>query len=335
MGNNYDLVDIERISIEDKRLYSLMLVMLTKCNAKCVHCYIPEHQDYGMDTYRVKGIIKQARDLGAFNVTFNGGECLLRKDLLELVSYARSLYMRVFIMSNGIALDEDYIRKLSKLHIAEFSTTIFSLDEKIHDKITQVPGSLKKTMENIQLLKKYNISVRIQTPLMEYNKFEYRKLRDYCLRNDFSVMTSPSIFSKANGDTAPHDLQIKRDLSIIVKETDEIIHSEEKVSQITIKPEYSCTAPFNSLDVQYDGKIYACNTLFYELGNVYDDTLEKIWFKNDKLERLRNLCKFSSSECENCALLSKCKRCPGLSLLEDGNILKCSSTAKRLAEKRV
>lgn len=38
-------------------------------------------------------------------------------------------------------------------------------------------------------------------------------------------------------------------------------------------------------------------------------------------------------ECKKCDLFQFCSRCPGLALLEDGNLNGCSSAARALAEK--
>lgn len=141
-------------------------------------------------------------------------------------------------------------------------------------------------------------------------------------------------FSKADGDKTPHDLEIRSDLATIVRETDDIMKQSDYVTTNESNPNYSCTAPFSSLDIQYDGSVLACNTLFYELGNIHNDTLKSIWEHSDKLKKLRELCKIESAECKVCELKSLCKKCPGLSLLEDNDLLGCSSTAKRLAECR-
>ena len=204
------------------------------------------------------------------------------------------------------------------------------MNKNIHDEITRVRGSFEKTMSNIKLLKKYNIPVKIKTPLMEQNKYEYREVYNFCKINDFKFMSSPSIFSKSNGDDSPHKLEIKDNLTEIVQETDYLMETMKKISPVSLNKKYSCTAPFDSLSVQPDGKVYACNTLFYELGNVLNSTLKEIW-NGDNIQKLRKLCEYDRSECIKCFLAKKCKRCPGLSLLENNDILKCSSTAKRLA----
>lgn len=93
------------------------------------------------------------------NVSLTGGEIFLREDLFDIIEYARNLYMRVFLLSNATLLNEQIAARLADLSIANFSTSIYSLDENVHDNITGKKGSLKSTLKNIQLLKEYNIEV--------------------------------------------------------------------------------------------------------------------------------------------------------------------------------
>lgn len=97
--------------------------------------------------------------MGVLNVSLTGGEIFLREDLFDIIEYARNLYMRVFLLSNATLLNEQIAARLADLSIANFSTSIYSLDENVHDNITGKKGSLKSTLKNIQLLKEYNIEV--------------------------------------------------------------------------------------------------------------------------------------------------------------------------------
>lgn len=93
------------------------------------------------------------------NVSLTGREIFLREDLFDIIEYARNLYMRIFLLSNATLLNEQIVARLADLSIANFSTSIYSLDENVHDNITGKKGSLKSTLKNIQLLKEYNIEV--------------------------------------------------------------------------------------------------------------------------------------------------------------------------------
>ncbi|MBE6758749.1 MAG: radical SAM protein [Ruminococcaceae bacterium] len=331
---NFDIELLTQQCKNDTQLFGIMFVLLSKCNHDCVHCYIPGHCSDGLPKEIIFRVIDEARALGALNVTFTGGEILLRKDLLELISYARSKHMRVFLMSNGYALDEEYVRKLADLYISEFSTTVYSLNAKIHDKITRVEGSLKKTLGNISLLKKYNIDITVKTPLMEDNKYEYREVEKYARENGFAYRTTPTIFSKTNGDTEPHDFQICSDLDTIVRETDRV--NEQYRGELISRNDggIPCSAGHSNICINFDGTVWPCNTLTLNVGNIWTQSLRDIWMSSKELIDWRKLCTQVPEKCASCELHSWCIRCPGLAYMEDKDLYGCSSSAKRIAEVR-
>lgn len=318
----------------DTKLFGIMFVLLSRCNHNCIHCYIPGHDSSGLSSNKIKQCIDEAYSLGALNVTFTGGEILLREDLLDLINYARQKHMRVFLMSNGYALDEQYIMKLAKLYIAEFSTTIYSMEPSIHDAITRVPGSLNKTLKNVELLQNHNISVTIKTPLMEKNKFSYREVEKYAHFNGFNFRTSPSIFSKTDGESTPHNYEIQTDLRTIVCETDTINarYRGELISQNN--GDIPCIAGHSNICVNYDGKVWPCNTLPLCVGDIHKNSLGEIWHHSEVLKEWRQKCKQMPRACQSCNLHKNCVRCPGLAYMEDGDLYGCSSAAKRIAEQR-
>lgn len=316
------------------QLYNVMFVLLSQCNENCVHCYIPEHTNPGLPTDKVNSLIDEARALGAMNVTLTGGEILLRKDLLEIIAYARSKYMRVFLMSNGFALDEATIAELANLHIANFSTTIFSMNPEINDAITRKRGSLEKLLGNIQLLKKHGIKVTVKTPLMKMNCDSYRDTYEYARKNGFEYRTTATIFSKINGDTSPHNLEITDELTRVVRETDAINALYRKESIHNRSGKIPCSAGFSNICINYDGTVWPCNTLTFAVGDVYQQSLEEIWNRSDKLSYWRTIAALTPIECESCEIAEKCTRCPGLAYMENGDLLGCSTSAKRVASCR-
>lgn len=331
---NFDIDMLADQCLEDTQLFGVMFVLLSKCNHRCVHCYIPEHASNGLPAEVICRAIDEARDLGALNVTFTGGEILLRNDLLDLIAYARSKFMRVFLMSNGYALDEEYIQKLAQLHISEFSTTVYSMDSSIHDRITKVPGSFNRTLRNIELLKQNNIDITVKTPLMEYNKYSYRDVETFARDNGFSFRTTPTIFSKTTGERTPHDYEITSDLQMIVRETD-LLNQRYRGELVTRNNgEIPCSAGHSNICINYDGTVWPCNTLTLDVGNILEHSLTEIWTNSSRLNDWRNRCKQIPEECLRCHLYPQCIRCPGLAFMEDGNLFGCSTSAKRVAEQR-
>ena len=321
---------------ENQILFNIMFVLLSSCNQNCIHCYIPEHCNNGLSTQKIKDTIKEARNLGALNVTFTGGEPFLRKDFFELIEYARSIHMRVFIMSNGSLFTEQDIKKLIDLNISNFSTTIFSMNASIHDGITRVKNSLQKTLHTIELLGKGGINITIKTPLMEMNKHEYIEVEKFAQQHHYHYMTTATIFGKTDGNQFPHSLEIKSELPEIIKDVDRINHINfEHDTCINKNKKYPCSAGFNNICINYDGTVWPCNTLTMKVGNINTTSLTEIWKHSQALNNWREMGKQKIEICEKCNLKNRCTRCPGLAYMEDNNLYGCSSSAKKIAENRI
>jgi radical SAM protein with 4Fe4S-binding SPASM domain len=330
--NEIDINALSEKCKQDKKLFNILIVLLSSCNQDCIHCYIPEHKSYGLPLDTVKKCIDEARELGALNVTLTGGEIFVRKDIYDIIEYAKIKGMRVFLMSNASLLTTADVKKLYELGIAEFSTTLFSMDPEIHDAITLCPGSFNKTMSAIMDMKNYGIPVTIKTPLMEINKYAYKNVEKFAEENKFNFMSTTTIFSKSDGDTSPHDLGIQSDLCTIVRETRKL-QEKYRDEAITFEKEgIPCGAGFNSISVNYDGTIWPCNSLFLNCGNVFTDSLVDVWHNSEILNEWRKKAIEPVVPCQTCNLKNKCLRCPGMALLEDNDLYGCSSSAKKIAE---
>jgi len=77
------------------------------CNYNCAHCASASKPAYPdeVNTEDAKKIVDQAYDFGASFFGITGGEALLRKDLFEVIGYARKLGMNASIITDGRLLD--------------------------------------------------------------------------------------------------------------------------------------------------------------------------------------------------------------------------------------
>lgn len=106
-------------------LYILPWRCTFECGFNCVHCTSarkPASQGE-FRTEEVKQIVEQAYDFGASFFGVTGGEALLRKDLFNVISYARKLGMNTSIITDGRLLDEKAYNNIVK-HEVKVSVSI-------------------------------------------------------------------------------------------------------------------------------------------------------------------------------------------------------------------
>jgi len=100
--------------------------------------------------------------LGTKYIHFTGGgEPFVNDDIFAYLDYCTKKNIKIILISNGLNLNEDKIKKLSKYNIKAFFFSLDSYNSKIHDELRRVEGIWEKVTSNINLLKKYIPNVKI------------------------------------------------------------------------------------------------------------------------------------------------------------------------------
>lgn len=101
--------------------YQIMIEVDHRCNLNCRHCfnrntYAKNNRTPALNSLKfstIKEIIDETARLKIPTIRFTGGEALLRSDIFELLSYAKSKGLYVILNSNGILIDETVAKKLN------------------------------------------------------------------------------------------------------------------------------------------------------------------------------------------------------------------------------
>src|SRR4030043_251529 len=75
------------------------------CNLRCKMCPFWKRSSKDFDLEREKAILRQIYDSGVCGIAFEGGEPLLRKDLVEILAFSRSLPLHTSLITNGTLLE--------------------------------------------------------------------------------------------------------------------------------------------------------------------------------------------------------------------------------------
>ena len=120
-----------------------------------------------------KAILKYIYDSGAVGVAFEGGEPLLRKDLVEILAFSRFMPLHTSLITNGTLLES----KIDEIAPYINGVVYVSLDglEKTHDTIRGVEGSFRKAVRGISAAKE-KVAVTINTTIMSENIDEIEDL---------------------------------------------------------------------------------------------------------------------------------------------------------------
>src|SRR5690606_37704724 len=116
-----------------------------RCNATCTFCYAgcnctvnPVGNDREMTLDEVKQVLHKIRhEAKVPSVSFTGGEATLRPELPEMIAYARSLGMRVNLISNGLRSTPEFVKKLADAGLHSVQISIEGTTAEVHEGITR------------------------------------------------------------------------------------------------------------------------------------------------------------------------------------------------------
>ena len=306
---------------------ALQFELSSRCNERCIHCYIPnekKNKGFDMPLKKVKGVLDEFAEMGGIHVTLSGGEALLHKDLIEICEYCRAKDFKISILSNLIALKDEDIPKLKAVNLSLIQVSLYSMNEDVHDTITAVKGSFKKTKAAIEKLVAADIPVQISCPLMKANKDGYREVLEYAKKLKIKAQTDYIMMAQADLDTK--NLTNRLSLEETEKVIRDIIEHDLDYQQLTLqqkpisdalefdlerfKKQPVCGVGYDNCCITANGDVYPCaGWQDYVLGNVYRHTLKEIWENNDKIKELRKITQESFPQCIECEAVNYCSRC--------------------------
>jgi len=296
-----------------------------RCNERCVHCYL-DHDDQGeMSFDEIHGLLQQMADAGVFILTLSGGEPLLRQDFFPIVRRARELQFNVKVKTNAILIKEPQAALLNELGVENVQISVYSHRAEVHDAITRIPGSLRRTTAAIRFLVAQGLKVTIADVLMRQNRFDYPGVQALAGELGASFTIDPTITPHINGDRSLLELNIARaELQAVMR--DETIGgaapeacappSKAGPGELDGVP---CSAGHSFCYVSPYGDVYPCVQFPLPSGNVRRQAFLDIWQNSPQLREVRSIRERDLPVCSECVHVGGCSRCPGLAYME-GNM---------------
>ena len=305
--------------------FSAHLDLTYRCNEKCVHCYL-DHDDHGeMTTAEVKGLLQQMADAGVFLLTFSGGEIFLRKDFFEILECARNLTFCVKLKTNAVLIREAQAARLRELGVESIQVSIYSHRPEVHDAITKVPGSLRRSIDAIRFLKSRGLRVIVANVLMTKNTEDHHGVRSLAEELGAEYTLDPTVTPMMDGNRSTVALNAgNAALRQLFRDETYVANPEELCAPPTPPDESQmgslpCSAGHTACYVSPYGEFYPCVQFPLSCGNVRQQRFIEIWRNSEQLKEVRSIRLRDLSSCSQCVHGSSCTRCPGLAFLE-GNM---------------
>ena len=316
------LDEINRKATELGIPLSVHLDITWRCNERCVHCYLDHDGKDEMTTVEIKEALRQVKECGAFFLSISGGEPLLRRDCFEILEYARALRMNVKLKTNAVMIGPEEAARVRKLGIEQVQISVYSHIAEVHDAITKLPGSFRRTMEAIQLLKENGVKVSITNVVMMHNTGHGKAVKQLADELGVAFSIDPSITPKLNGDwsivslgISPNELEQIYRMEEFVGNVGEFCSPVSTVDEDVLEG-YGCSAGHSLAYISPAGDVFPCVQLPLLCGNLRKQTFSEIWKHSSALAELRSVRVRNLPICSHCNHIAYCSRCPGLAYME-------------------
>lgn len=293
------------------------------CNERCVHCYLPKGGAHYLDTGIALKVLKEFREAQGLTVYVSGGECMLHRDFGAILRRARELELNVVVMSNVTLCDGKMVELLAEVEPQFVNVSLYAVTEGIHDSITQVPGSCRKTKAAIDALLAAGVPVRIATPFMRENRGCVEELKAFTLERRIHLIPDAEIFGPIDHSCS------NRGHALPLDEMERLVSAHKGVfAKGCAEPERClpeakvCDIGEARLNLDAEGRYYPCDGFHGAIiGDARKDKLWEVW-TGEALNKLRALKNRDFGACATCGDRAWCKVCPMRNFNETGDMFR-------------
>ena len=149
----------------------LLAELTYRCPLQCPYCSNPldfAEQGAELSTAEWIEVFRQARELGAVQLGFSGGEPLVRQDLAELIAAARGLGYYTNLITSGIGLTEARLRALKDAGLRHIQLGFQSTDRATAQQLAGV-DCLERKLGMARAIKAQGFPMVLNVPITRQN----------------------------------------------------------------------------------------------------------------------------------------------------------------------
>lgn len=313
---------LERHFKNKPQLSSFQIELTSKCNERCVHCYIPhELKLTNIDPQLYTRVLQELKEMKTLNITLSGGEPMMHPQFKTFLRQAKEYDFSVNVLSNLTLLDDEIIEIMKSSRLSSVQVSLYSMNPQVHDEITQMRGSFEKTKNAILRLIENDIPLQISCPTMKQNKDDYGDVLRWAHEHKVRAVTDYIMMARYDhsADNLDNRLELKEVGTII----HDILKDDVDYQAEILKPDFYermetlsdpeglvCGVAVSSACMVANGNVYPCaGWQDYICGNLQNNSLQEIWYNSEKMNFLRKVRNKDFPECQSCADKAFCAMC--------------------------
>ena len=337
-------------AVDDGRtICSCMFELTYRCSEMCIHCYNPgasrnckevshraEYKELSLEDY--KRIIDDMYDNGLVKVCLSGGDPFSQEFIWDILDYLYAKSIAVDIYTNGQRI-LNKVRRVADYHPRLIGISIYSGLPEVHDAITRIPGSWKKSMQVVKELHELAVPMNLKCCIMQPNLHSYYMVADIAKDYDAIPQFEINISESNDGDICAKQLRLtERQLQVVLRDNNLALYVGKEA------PNYggqkrdmslcSCGAGGTGFCMSPNGDLRACAAFTQVYGNLSQQSLRSIISGSQNLREWRTAVVSQYKECGEHDYCDYCNLCAGLNYSEHGDFRKPAESNCFLAKCR-
>lgn len=284
----------------------LLAELTYRCPLQCPYCSNPvDYAQYKKEltTQEWFDVFDQARQMGAVQLGFSGGEPLVRQDLEELVAYAHKQGFYTNLITSGMGLTEARIASLKEAGLQHIQISFQASDPSVNNLLAGSKHAFEQKYEMSRLVKQYDYPMVLNFVIHRQNIDQIDQIIDLCLELEADTVELAICqfygwaFENIEG-LLPTKAQVVSAERITNEYREKIEERGIKCKLIFVVPDYYEERPKPCMDgwgkifltVAPDGTALPCHAarqMPIQFPNVRDTQLSDIWYESASFNQFR------------------------------------------------
>ena len=301
------------------------------CNLHCVHCYTdcynkPELIKKERTTEEIIHTLDELQEQGVLWICFTGGEIFMRKDFFQIYDHAKERGFLITLFTNGTMFTEGIVDHLKKNPPFSIEMSCHGATEETFDRVTQVPGSFKRFLKGVALLRSRGLPFKIKTNGMTSNKHELPKIKQLVESLGTAFRLSNKIYPRLNGDTTPCEYRLTPDEIVELEfskrdlDEDDQACEMEKRQDLVPPPDdrlFRCGCGTTAVHINAWGKLGTCTWVDEPRADLGEKSVaEGI---AEVFPKVRGARYETDTPCRSCRVYTLCNKMPSIARVENGD----------------
>lgn len=296
----------------------LLAELTYKCPLQCPYCANPldfANRTEELSTQQWLDVFAQARELGAAQLGFSGGEPLVRQDLVELIGGARELGYYTNLITSGVGLNEHKIADFHDAGLDHIQVSFQAADPEVNNMLAGSAKAFRQKLAMAKEVKAQGYPMVLNFVTHRHNIDQIDRIIELCveLQADYVELATCQYYGWAyenRNDLLPTRAQLEQAERITNEYRERLAKEGNPIKIIFVTPDYYEERPKGCMNgwgqvfltVTPDGTALPCHSarmLPIEFPNVREQSIEQIWNQSNGFNHFRGY-EWMKEPCASC-----------------------------------